>query len=123
MMNHNQKITLTRRTPRKKSTYITAGPRSQAALASRARRTTIPRAKPSTIAGMARRSVPPAKLPTPRKPWTIRNLKLWTMTPRSSIARSALPADTRDEAGDRVAPLQCAHDPGDAHAEHEAEQR
>src|SRR2546430_10211550 len=37
--------------------------------------------------GMARRSVPPAKLPTPRKPWTIRNLKLWTMTPRSSIAR------------------------------------
>src|SRR5262245_59577777 len=123
MMNQNQKITMTSGTPRKNSTYITAGTRIQAALASRARPTAMPRAKPSTIAGMARRSVPPAKLPRPRKPWTIRNLKLWTMTPRSSIARSARPADTRDEAGDRVAPLQCAHDPGDAHAEHEVDQR
>src|SRR5262245_60384873 len=97
--------------------------RIQAALARRARPTTMPSAKPSTMAGMARRSVPPAKLPMPRKPWTIRNLKLWTMTPTSSTAGSARSADASDEARDRVPSLEHGHHPRDAHAEHEIDQR
>src|SRR5207247_7156724 len=42
----------------------------------------MPSTKPRTIAGTASRSVPPAKLPKPKKPWTMRNLKLLVTTSR-----------------------------------------
>ncbi len=43
----------------------------------------MPSTKPSTMAGMASRSVPPMKGPMPMSPWTIRKRKLLAMTEKS----------------------------------------
>src|SRR5438477_275675 len=70
-----------------------------------------------TIAGIARRSVPPVKPPRPRSPWTTRKAKLLTMTERSSTGSPA----ARDEAGDREAALDAGHDRRDPDTEHQVD--
>src|SRR5216117_84777 len=122
MMNQIQKMTMTSGTPRKNSTYIVAGMRIHGACASRARPTKMPSTKPSTMAGMASRSVPPTKGPKPTRPWSIKNLKLFTMTEKS-MGRLGRRPHARDQAGNRVAPLDAGHDRGDGHAQHEIDQR
>src|SRR5437667_198435 len=77
----------------------------------------MPRTKPRTIAGIARRSVPPVKPPRPRSPWTTRKAKLLTMTERSSTGSPA----ARDEAGDREAALDAGHDRRDPDTEHQVD--
>src|SRR5437667_5981075 len=77
----------------------------------------MPRTKPRTIAGLARRSVPPVKPRRPRSPGTTRKAKLLTMTERSSPASPA----ARDEAGDREAALDGGHDRRDPDTEHQVD--
>ena len=92
MTNQIQKITITSGTPRKNSTYMVAGTRIQAARAIRARPMKIPRTNPRMMAGMASRRVPPMNGPMPISPCTMRNVKLFVMTARST----AQPAFTRE---------------------------
>src|SRR3970040_2235563 len=66
-----------------------------------------PRQKPSTIAGMARRSVPPPKAPIPMRPWSIRNFQLPTMTAQSK----------GNEARDAKGAFHLSHDGRDAETE------
>ncbi len=86
MMNHIQKITMTSGTPRKNSTYRTAGVRIHHCGARRAIPMKMPRMNPSRMDGIASRTVPPTKLPIPRKPCRSRNGRLRQMTSRSSMA-------------------------------------
>src|SRR2546425_5463192 len=124
MMNQIQKMTMTSGTPRKNSTYIVAGMRIHGACASRARPTKMPSTKPSRMAGMASRRVPPMNGPMPISPWRIRNLKLLVMT-ETSMRRPGLGRrpHARDQPGDCVAALDLRHDRGDRQAEHEVDQR
>src|SRR5580704_3435818 len=117
MMNHIQKITMTRGTPRKNSTYTVAGKRIQRWGASRAMPMKMPRMKPRMMDGTASRRVPPTKLPMPRKPCSSRNGRLRQMTSRSSMALAPPPPAARDEAGDGGAALHPGHERRDGDAE------
>src|SRR5215831_2012146 len=96
----------------------------------------MPSRKPRMIDGMARRTVPPTNFPKPKKPWTIRKGRLRQMTSRSSIIEtrapglsparlapvSSLTSAGGDQAGDRDASFDPAHDRRERHAEHEIDQ-
>src|SRR4026209_1836345 len=99
MMNHIQKITMTSGTPVKNSAYSVAGSRIHHCGARRAMPMKMPRMKPSTIDGMARRRVPPTKLPMPRKPWSIRNGRLGQTNAREHKERQVAPDDVEVEHG------------------------
>src|SRR5262249_29257437 len=134
MMNHIQKITMTSGTPRKNSTYSVAGSRIHHWGARRPIPTKMPSANPSAIAGMARRRVPPANWPMPRKPWSIRNGRFRQRTSKSLMPGTPSAHEGRaphfpppptggDQAGNGRAALHPRHDSGDRCAHRQIDDR
>src|SRR5437899_12160573 len=94
---------------------MVAGVLIQRERARRPRPMNTPKMNPRMMAGIARRKVPPANLPMPKKPWRIRNAKLLNTTWRfiSKLPRLAL----GDHPGNRKAPFHSRHDRGDSKTE------